>query len=288
MAHEDIDKVTGVATTGHEWDGIKELNNPLPRWWLWVFYATIVFAVGYVFVYPAVPLVTSYSKGLLGYSQRASALDETAAGQAARAEVGKGLANASLEEIKNDPKMLEFAMAQGRAAFGDNCAPCHGSGATGSKGYPNLQDDDWLWGGTLADIEQTITVGVRSTSPDTRMNDMPRFGADGLLDAKQVRNVAGYVLSLSGSSVKGADVEAGKQIFAENCTSCHGEDAKGIQELGAPNLTDKVWLYGGDEESVIYTVTHAHRGVMPTWGGKLDPVTIKSLAIYVHDLGGGT
>ena len=288
MAHEEIDKVSGVPTTGHEWDGIKELNNPLPRWWLWVFYATIVFAVGYVFVYPAVPLVSTYTKGLLGHSQRASALAETEAGRAARNEVGQNLANASLEEIKNDPKMLEFAMAQGRAAFGDNCAPCHGSGATGSKGYPNLQDDDWLWGGTLADIEHPIAVGIRSTSPDTRMNDMPRFGADGLLDAKQVRNVAGYVLSLSGSSVRGADVDAGKQIFAENCTSCHGEDAKGSQELGAPNLTDKIWLYGGDEESVIYTVTHAHRGVMPTWGGKLDPVTIKSLAIYVHDLGGGT
>ena len=288
MAHEEIDKVSGVPTTGHEWDGIKELNNPLPRWWLWVFYATIVFAVGYVFVYPAVPLVSTYTKGLLGHSQRASALAETEAGRAARNEVGQNLANASLEEIKNDPKMLEFAMAQGRAAFGDNCAPCHGSGATGSKGYPNLQDDDWLWGGTLADIEHPIAVGIRSTSPDTRMNDMPRFGADGLLDAKQVRNVAGYVLSLSGSSVRGADVDAGKQIFAENCTSCHGEDAKGSQELGAPNLTDKIWLYGGDEESVIYTITHAHRGVMPTWGGKLDPVTIKSLAIYVHDLGGGT
>lgn len=288
MAHEEIDKVTGVSTTGHEWDGIKELNNPLPRWWLWVFYACIVFAIGYAFVYPAVPLVTSYSKGLLGHSQRASALAETQAGQAARAEVGKRLADASLDQIKNDPKMLEFAMAQGRAAFGDNCAPCHGSGAVGSKGYPNLQDDDWLWGGTLADIEHTLTVGIRSTSPDTRMNDMPRFGTDGLLDAKQIRNVAGFVLSLSGNSVKGADVEAGKQIFAENCTSCHGEDAKGSHELGAPNLTDKVWLYGGDEESVIYTITHAHRGVMPTWGGKLDPVTIKSLAIYVHDLGGGT
>ena len=288
MAHEEIDKVTGVSTTGHEWDGIKELNNPLPRWWLWVFYACTAFAVGYVFVYPAVPLVSTYTKGLLDHSQRASALAETEAGRAARNEVGQNLANASLEEIKNDPKMLEFAMAQGRAAFGDNCAPCHGSGATGSKGYPNLQDDDWLWGGTLADIEHTIAVGIRSTSPDTRMNDMPRFGADGLLDAKQVRNVAGYVLSLSGSSVRGADVDAGKQIFAENCTSCHGEDAKGSQELGAPNLTDKIWLYGGDEESVIYTVTHAHRGVMPTWGGKLDPVTIKSLAIYVHDLGGGT
>ncbi|MBS1168589.1 MAG: fixP, partial [Proteobacteria bacterium] len=273
---------------GHEWDGIKELNNPLPRWWLWVFYACIVFAIGYVFVYPAIPLVSTYSKGLLGHSQRASALAETEAGQAARAEVGKGLANASLDQIKGDPKMLEFAMAQGQAAFGNNCAPCHGAGATGSKGYPNLQDDDWLWGGTLTDIEHTITVGVRSTSPDTRMNNMPRFGADGLLDAKQIRNVAGFVLSLSGSSVKGADIQAGKQIFAENCTACHGEDAKGSQALGAPNLTDKVWLYGGDEASVINTITYAHRGVMPTWGGKLDPVTIKSLAIYVHDLGGGT
>jgi len=288
MAHEEIDNVTGVATTGHEWDGIKELNNPLPRWWLWVFYACIVFAIGYVFVYPAIPLVSTYSKGLLGHSQRASALAETEAGQAARAEVGKGLANASLDQIKGDPKMLEFAMAQGQAAFGNNCAPCHGAGATGSKGYPNLQDDDWLWGGTLTDIEHTITVGVRSTSPDTRMNNMPRFGADGLLDAKQIRNVAGFVLSLSGSSVKGADIQAGKQIFAENCTACHGEDAKGSQALGAPNLTDKVWLYGGDEASVINTITYAHRGVMPTWGGKLDPVTIKSLAIYVHDLGGGT
>ncbi len=288
MAHEEIDKVTGVATTGHEWDGIKELNNPLPRWWLWVFYATIVFAVGYVFVYPAVPLVSGYTKGFFGHSQRASALADAEAGKAARAEIGQGLADASLDQIKADPKMLEFAMAQGKAAFGDNCAPCHGSGATGSRGYPNLQDDDWLWGGTLDDIHTTITVGVRSTSEDTRVNDMPRFGDDGLLDAKQIRDVAGFVLSLSGGSVQGADVAAGKEIFAENCTSCHGDDAKGMHELGAPNLTDHIWLYGGDEASVINTVTHAHRGVMPTWGGKLDPVTIKSLAVYVHDLGGGT
>ena len=253
---------------------------------------TIVFAIGYAFVYPAVPLVSEpYTQGTIARPGR-NAPRHSAEAEAGRAERNDGGPEPrqclSLEEIKNDPKMLEFAMAQGRAAFGDNCAPCHGSGATGSKGYPNLQDDDWLWGGTLADIEHTIIVGIRSTSPDTRMNDMPRFGADGLLDAKQIRNVAGYVLSLSGNSVKGADVEAGKQIFAENCTSCHGEDAKGSQELGAPNLTDKIWLYGGDEASVIYTITNAHRGVMPTWAGKLDPVTIKSLAIYVHDLGGGT
>lgn len=288
MAQHEIDKVTGVSTTGHEWDGIKELNNPLPRWWLWIFYACIAFAVGYVFVYPAVPLISSYTVGYLGYSQRAAALADAETGKVARSEAGSGLASASLDAIKADPKMLEFAMAQGKAAFGDNCAPCHGAGATGAVGYPNLQDDDWLWGGTLADIEHTLTVGIRSTSPDTRVSDMPRFGVDGLLEPKQIRNVAGYVLSLSGNSVKGADVEAGKQIFTENCTACHGEDAKGSHEFGAPNLTDKIWLYGGDEASVIYTITHARRGVMPTWGGKLDPVTIKSLAIYVHDLGGGT
>ncbi len=288
MAQHEIDKVTGVSTTGHEWDGIKELNNPLPRWWLWVFYACIAFAVGYVFVYPAIPLVSGYTKGLLGYSQRAAALAEAETGKATRMESGKGLTDATLEQIKADPKMLEFAMAQGKAAFGDNCAPCHGAGATGSKGFPNLQDDDWLWGGTLEDIQHTITVGIRSTSPDTRVSDMPRFGADGLLEPKQIRNVAGFVLSLSGGSVRGADIEAGKQIFAENCTACHGEDAKGQHEFGAPNLTDKIWLYGGDEASVINTITNAHRGVMPTWGGKLDPITIKSLAIYVHDLGGGT
>ena len=198
------------------------------------------------------------------------------------------LQTASLQQIEADPELQAHAMAVGASVFGDNCATCHGAGGGGAKGYPNLRDDVWLWGGSLEDIRHTITVGVRSTSEDTRVNDMPRFGDDGLLDAKQIRDVAGFVLSLSGGSVQGADVAAGKEIFAENCTSCHGDDAKGMHELGAPNLTDHIWLYGGDEASVINTVTHAHRGVMPTWGGKLDPMTIKSLAVYVHDLGGGT
>jgi cytochrome c oxidase cbb3-type subunit 3 len=287
MAQHDIDHVSGVSTTGHEWDGLKELNNPLPRWWLWLFYICIIWSVGYFFVYPAWPTLSGYTTGFLGYSQRAAALNDVAAGAAARSEIGKGLADATLEQINGDPKLLEFALASGKAAFGDNCAPCHGSGATGSKGYPNLQDDDWLWGGSLDAIHTTITVGIRSTHADTRVNDMPAFGRDELLDAAQIKNVAGYVLSLSGGAVEGADVAAGQTVYAENCAACHGEDAKGLPDMGAPNLTDPIWLYGGDEKSVVETITNARRGVMPTWAGRLDPVTIKSLAIYVHSLGGG-
>ncbi|SON58309.1 Cytochrome c oxidase subunit III [Hartmannibacter diazotrophicus] len=286
--HDDIDDVSGVSTTGHEWDGIKELNNPLPKWWLYVFYASIVWAIGYYVVYPSWPLMTDYTRGVLGYSQRAAALANYQAGVDARAVEGKGLADASLEQIQANPDELAFAMANGKAAFGDNCAPCHGSGATGSVGYPNLQDDDWLWGGSLEAIQETITVGIRSTSEDTRDTQMPAFGRDELLDKTQIRQVADYVRSLSGLEVPAdVDLKAGAQVFADNCASCHGENGEGMQELGAPRLNDAIWLYGSDEASVIETVTNARKGVMPTWGGKLDPVTIKSLAIYVHNLGGG-
>jgi cytochrome c oxidase cbb3-type subunit 3 len=287
MAQHEIDNVSGVSTTGHEWDGIKELNNPLPRWWLWLFYICIVWGAIYVVLYPAWPLVNSYTTGVLGHSQRQSALDAVAAQRAARAETAQTLANASLEEIKGDEKMLEFALANGRAAFGDNCAPCHGSGATGSRGFPNLQDDDWLWGGTLDAIHETLRVGIRSDHPEARINDMPAFGRDQLLEPQQIRDVSGYVLSLSGGAIEGADVAAGQVIFAEQCAACHGEDAKGLQDMGAPNLADAIWLYGGDPESVVATVTNAHRGVMPAWEGRLDDVTIKSLAVFVHSLGGG-
>ena len=285
MAQKKIDEITGVATTGHEWDGLEELNTPLPRWWLWLFYICIVWAIGYYFVYPSWPLINGYTKGFLGYSQRQAALDDVAAGAASRTEIGKALSAASLDQIRADPKMLEFAMANGKSAFGNNCAPCHGSGATGSPGYPNLQDDDWLWGGSLDAIQQTITVGARSVSADTRQNVMPSFGKDGLLTPEQINTVADYVLSLSGS---GTASDEGKQIFTDNCVACHGEGGVGNQELGAPNLTDKIWLYGGTKEAIVAQITEPKLGVMPTWGGKLDPMTIKSLAVYVHDLGGGT
>ena len=288
MEKQEIDVVTGTATTGHEWDGIKELNTPLPRWWVWVFYATIIWSVLYWIVYPAWPLVSSYTKGLFGYSSRANVAVEIAALHNIRGEKAVALANASLDEIEKNPALLAFARAQGKAAFGDNCAPCHGIGATGAKGYPNLNDDDWLWGGTLPAIYQTIQYGIRSGHPEARENQMPAFGKDGVLTREQIVQVANYVRSLSGLPVRqGVDPAAGEKIFADNCSVCHGEDGKGNQELGAPDLADRLYLRGSDEASIIDIINNGGGGVMPAWAGRLDPATLKALAVYVHTLGGG-
>jgi cytochrome c oxidase cbb3-type subunit III len=291
MASEQghFDAISGQTTTGHEWDGIRELNTPLPRWWLWLFYLTIAFALVYWFLYPAWPLVTGYSDGVLGYTDRARVAADVAAGQAVRMEAAVGLEKASLAEIENDPKLLELALARGKAAFGDNCSPCHGAGGQGQKGYPNLTAGRWLWGGTLEQIQTTITHGARFASDsDTHLSAMPAFGKDGILKAQQIRQVVNYVRTLDKLEPEaGADVDAGKKIFADNCAACHGDDGKGNVEMGAPNLTTKVWLYGNDTKDLIYTVTNARNSVMPAWGGRLDPVTIKSLALYVHSLGGG-
>jgi cytochrome c oxidase cbb3-type subunit 3 len=286
--HTELDSVSGRHTTGHEWDGIKELNTPLPRWWVYTFYLTIIWAVGYWFVYPAWPLISGYTTGFLNYSSRANVRVELANLEKARGEKMVVLGAASLADIEKDPALLAFARARGRTVFGDNCAPCHGSGAAGAKGFPNLNDDDWLWGGTLDQIMQTIRYGARSTHPDTHQGQMLAFGKDGVLKGEQIVNVANYVRSLSGLPTNpAADVKAGQKVFAENCVACHGDDAKGNQELGAPNLTDKIWLYGSDEATLIETITNGRAGVMPAWEGRLDPATIKAMAVYVHSLGGG-
>lgn len=286
--NKHLDEISGVETTGHEWDGLKELNNPLPRWWLYTMYLTIVWAVLYWIAMPAWPLVASYTTGVLGASQREQALVALETGVAERNVGGQGLLDASLDDIRSTPAMLEFAMASGRAAFGDNCAPCHGSGATGSPGYPNLQDDVWIWGGTLDDILTTVQYGIRSGHDDAHIGDMPSFGRDELLEREQITQVASYVSSLSGGPVQdGVDLAAGQTVFADNCAACHGDAGKGMQELGAPNLTDAIWLYGGSLDAIKAQVTNARNGVMPTWEARLDPVTVKSLAVYVHSLGGG-
>ena len=286
--HSDIDKVTGTATTGHEWDGIKELNTPLPRWWIITFYACIVWAVGYWIVYPAWPLVSGYTSGVLHYSSRADVAVELANLEKIRGDKMVTLGAASLADIEKDPALLALARARGRAVFGDNCAPCHGSGAAGAKGYPNLNDDDWLWGGSLDQIMQTIQFGVRSGHPKTHDSAMLAFGKDGMLKSEEIVTVANYVRSLSGLPTRqGYDPAAGRKIFADNCVSCHGDAGKGNLEVGAPNLTDKIWLYGSDEATIIETVTNGRSGVMPAWTGRLDPSTIKAMAVYVHSLGGG-
>ena len=286
--HSDLDQVTGKTTTGHEWDGIKELNTPLPRWWVITFYLCIVWAVGYWFVYPAWPLLWSNTTGFLHYSSRADVAVELANLEKIRGAKMVALGAASLADIEKDPALLALARARGKTVFGDNCAPCHGSGAAGAKGYPNLNDDDWLWGGTLDQIMQTIQFGARSGHAQAHEGQMLAFGKDGTLKKDEIVTVANYVRSLSGLSTRqGYDASAGAKIFAENCVLCHGDTAKGNQELGAPNLTDKIWLYGSDEATIIETVTNGRSGVMPAWAGRLDPATIKAMAVYVHSLGGG-
>jgi cytochrome c oxidase cbb3-type subunit 3 len=282
------DAVSGTDTTGHEWDGIRELNTPLPRWWLYTFYACILFAVVYSILYPSVPWLHGHFKGILGYSQRAVVARSLAAVNSERAGMRQQLAAASLAAIAKDPELFAFAQIGGRAAFADNCVPCHRAGGAGAKGFPNLADDDWLWGGKLADIQQTITHGIRSNDPDARQSAMPRFGADKILTPEQIGDVADYVMSLSQKLAIAPEVLArGQALFAQNCVACHGETGTGNRDFGAPNLADQIWLYGGDKPTIVETITNGRSGIMPAWGGRLDPVTIKMLAIYVHALGGG-
>ena len=288
MSAHDVDAATGTPTTGHEWDGIKELNTPLPRWWVWVFYATIVWSIGYWVVYPALPLMTSFTAGVFGYSSRGEVAAEVRDLQAARGGMVAKLEAASLADIEKDPTLFAFATAQGRAAFGNNCAPCHGIGGGGAKGYPNLNDNDWLWGGGLDQIYQTISFGIRSGNPKAHESTMIGFGKDGVLKRGEIVAVARYVRSLSGLPVPaGTDLSTGKKLFADNCATCHGDEAKGNPEIGAPNLGDRIWLYGSDEAAIVEVITNGKNGVMPAWADRLDPATLKALTVYVHSLGGG-
>ena len=285
--HNAVDPATGVSTTGHEWDGISELNNPLPRWWLWVWYATIVWSVGYWLLFPAWPLISGATPGLLGWNSRTAVAMQIADLNALRAESAAKLTNASLEQIEQTPALLNLARAQGRVAFADNCAPCHGAGGGGTTGYPNLNDDDWLWGGSLPQIQQTIEHGIRSGDPDAHQGNMPAFGRDGILQKPEISAVANYVRVLAGLQQPAADQAKGKEVFEANCAACHGEDGKGNQELGAPNLTDGIWLYGSDKASIEAGIVNGRGNVMPAWHARLDPTTIKALTVYVHSLGGG-
>jgi len=286
--HSDIDGASGTSTTGHEWDGIKELNTPLPRWWVTTFYLCIIWSFGYWIVYPAWPLLSGNTPGILHYSSRAEVAVDLANLENIRGDKMVALGQAPLSEIEKDPALLALARARGKTVFGDNCAPCHGSGAAGAKGYPNLNDDDWLWGGTLDQIAQTIRFGARSGNPKDHEGNMLAFGKEGILKKDEIVTVADYVRSLSGlPNRQGYDAAAGAKIFAEDCVACHGEAGKGNPEVGAPNLTDQIWLYGSDEATIIETVTNGRGGVMPAWEGRLDPATIKAMAVYVHSLGGG-
>lgn len=286
MRSDHIDEVSGISTTGHEWDGIEELNNPLPRWWVITFYITIAWAIGYTVAYPAWPMLTSATRGVLGYSSRNDVKNELAAAEAAKGNYVAAIQAKPVSEITADDALREFAVAAGGATFKVNCVQCHGSGAQGSKGFPNLNDDDWLWGGKAEQIQQTIAHGVRFASdPDTRLSEMPAFGD--IITTDQIKQVGAYVASLSGPVQDTSLIEPGANVFAENCAGCHGENAKGNKEFGAPDLTDAIWLYGPGETAIAAQVRAPKHGVMPAWIGRLGEIKVKELAVYVHSLGGG-
>ena len=278
-----IDEPTGTQTVGHEWDGIEELDTPMPRWWLWTFYVTIFWSLVYVVLYPAWPLVEKGTEGVLGWTSRGQLAEEIAREGDRKAPILAALAKVPIERLPEDSERMQAAIAGGRAAFKVNCVQCHGSGAAGFEGYPNLNDDDWLWGGDLKAIEFTLSKGIRQPGGDeTRQSLMPAFGD--ILSREQIEQVSGHVLSLSGKARANA---AGAQLFADNCSVCHGPGGEGSRALGAPNLADAIWLYGGTREQVVRQVRGPRHGVMPAWEHRLDPVTIKMLAAYVHSLGGG-
>lgn len=284
-----IDEATGTSTVGHEWDGIEELDTPMPRWWLWTFYASIVWAAGYVVLYPAWPMLNSATQGVLGWSSRSDLEREMQAHAVRRAPITDAIAATALTDLPAKPELMQAAVQGGAAAFRVHCVQCHGAGGAGVKKlYPSLTDDDWLWGGDLASIEYTIAHGIRN--PDhkaTRVSQMPAFGRDGILDAAQIADVVSHVRVISKQEKPSAASTRGNALFQANCAVCHGPTGAGDRTLGAPKLTDAVWLYGGDRDSLTATIAQPRNGVMPRWGHRLDPVTVKMLATYVYSLGGG-
>ncbi len=273
-------------TTGHVWDGIKEFDNPMPRWWLWTFYACIAWGVLYVILYPAWPLVNGATAGLLGYSTRAEVAEDIATFDAMNDPLRARMEAVELAEISEDAELANFAVQGGGAIFRTWCAQCHGSGAAGARGYPNLLDDDWLWGGTLDDIYLTIRHGIRNEEDlDARYSEMTAF--DEILSDDEIAQVVAYVRNISGQEADAAMSTAGETVFLDNCASCHMDDGTGDRFLGAPNLTDAIWLYGGDEAALEETVRNARFGVMPSWQNRLTESEVRSVSVYVHSLGGG-
>ena len=281
------DSVTGTDTTGHEWDGLKELNTPLPKWWIYTFYATIVFAAVWVVLYPAFPFPGA--TGVTGWIAREQVVLDMRASQARMEPMLARIRAATPQAIAADPELRGFAVAGGRTAFANNCAACHGAGGQGAVGgFPSLADDDWLWGGTHDAIRHTITHGVRAgESDEERVSQMPRFLADGVLTTPQILDTAEFVLSLTQRSSDAAAAQRGGALFAENCASCHGERGEGNRDVGAPRLSDQVWLFGSDKAAIVRAISYSRAGVMPAWGRRLDPAVINMLAVYVHALGGG-
>lgn len=281
-----IDKLSGVETTGHVWDGIEELNNPLPRWWLWTFYLTIIWGIGYTIAYPAWPMISGATEGVLGWSTRADVAAEIEQHEARNEGLVEQLLTVDMAALTEDPDLKRYATSRGAAVFRAQCSQCHGSGAAGAEGYPNLLDDDWLWGGSMVEIADTVRYGVRNTTDDlARYSEMPAFGD--FLEDTEIDAVVEYVVSLSSADFDTDLATAGQSVYLDNCSACHGDQASGDRDIGAPNLKDAIWLYGGERDDIRETVVNARFGVMPAWGQRLSEADVRAVSAYVHQLGGG-
>lgn len=287
--HEpERDPVTGRKTTGHEWNGIKELDTPIPRVVLFFLAATTLFSIVWWVLMPAWPLGVTYTRGLLGLDQRDVVTREVQDAAALRSVWTDRLAAGDFNAIAADPDMMTYVRETGSTLFVDNCAVCHGVEGKGGPGYPNLAARAWLWGGDPATLAETIRVGINAQHPETRVSEMLAFGEMGMLTRDQSLAVAGYVRSLSGLKpefVDSAALASGGQIFAEQCAACHGADGKGQASVGAPNLTDSQWIYGGGTQSIVDTIHSGRKGQMPAWEGRLTPAEINMMVAYVLDLG---
>lgn len=289
MAVEEFDPASGHVTTGHEWNGIKELDTPVPRGVSIFLVITHLFAVVWWLVMPTWPLGTTYTKGFLGTDQRKIVEENLVQANATRAPWVSAIEKLSFEETRANPQLMKIVRRTGHQLFGDNCAACHGSDGRGGANYPDLTDHEWIWGGGPEKIAETLRIGVNSRHAESRVSQMPAFGRDEMLDPTQVRSVATYVHSLSNPADSTPQsiqtIEAGREVFLTNCAACHGEDAKGNADMGAPDLTDRYWMYGGELEKIVTSIHSGRQGHMPTWDERLTPAEIKILALYVHSLG---
>ena len=282
------DPVTGRLTTGHEWNGIKELYTPVPRVVIFFLVVGALFAVGYWILMPAWPLGRTYTKGLLGIDQRAIVERQVEEASAQRAAWTQQIDTMDFAAIKADPALMEDVRDAGRTLFGDNCAVCHGTRGTGGKGFPDLTAGAWLWGGEPETVAETLRVGINSSHDETRVSQMMAFGRDATLNLAQIGDVLAYVESLGGSSAAAVaspeTIARGKEVFVQTCVACHGEDAKGKHDVGAPDLTDASWIYGGDRQSIHTTIYAGHQGQMPSWEQRLSTTQRKILTLYVLSL----
>ncbi|WP_417317178.1 cytochrome-c oxidase, cbb3-type subunit III [Emcibacter sp.] len=288
MPKEERDPYSGYLTTGHEWDGITELNRPVPRV-IWLFLlATFLFALVWWVLMPSWPLGESYTKGILSEDQKKRLAQELAETENKRAQWQQLIVAGTYEKLLADPQIMPITQETGKALFGDNCAVCHGVKANGGPGFPSLTDQSWIWGGTAENIAETIRVGINSDHEDSRMSQMLAFGRDGMLAPAEISKVITYILSLpdphSVPPEAAPAISEGAQIFSENCASCHGETGQGNIELGAPNLIDDFWIYGGDRQSIYETIYRGRTGQMPQWEHRLSPAERKLLVLYILNL----